>query len=64
MTLGPGTLAHVYPAGLEVELGLDHRVAPGEQRALDGRAVELGLDGPLPVPSTGGRSGGHISGQN
>ena len=64
MTLGPGTLAHVDPAGLEVELWLDGGVTGGEERTLDGGTVELGLDGSLPVAPAGGRLHRNIPGQH
>ena len=64
MTLSPGTLAHIDPAGLEVELRLDGGVTGGEERTLDGRAVELRLDASLPVTTTGGRLDWNISGQD
>ena len=41
VALSTGTLTHVDPAGLEVELGRDSCVAGREEGALDGGAVEL-----------------------
>ena len=64
MTLSAWTLTHVDPAGLEVELRLDGGVTGGEERTLDGRAVELRLDASLPVTSAGGRLHWNISGQD
>ena len=64
MTLGPGTLAHVDPAGLEVELWLDGGVTGGEERTLDGGTVELRLDGSLPVAPAGGRLDVDVPGQD
>ena len=64
MTLSAGTLTHVDPAGLEVELGRDGGVAGREEGALDGGAVELRLDASLPVTPAGGRLHWDISGQD
>ena len=64
MTLGAGTLTHVDPAGLEVELGRDGGVAGREEGALDGGAVELRLDASLPVTPAGGGLDWDIPGQD
>ena len=64
VALSPGTLTHVDPAGLEVELGRDGGVAGREEGALDGGAVELRLDASLPVTPAGGRLDRNIPGQD
>ena len=64
VTLSPGTLAHVNPAGLEVELWRDGCVALGEERTLDSGAVQLGLDGSLPVSAARRRPSRDVPGQD
>ena len=39
VALSARTLAHIYPAGLEIEVRLDPGVAGAEHRGLDRRAV-------------------------
>lgn len=58
------TLAHIYPAGGEVEVGVDLGVAPSEQRRLDCRAVFAGPDVGVPVLFAGRRPGRDIPGQD
>ena len=60
MALRARTLAHVYPAGLEVKVRLDPRVTGGEQRRLDGGAVPVRPDVAVPVLPAGRRRGGHV----
>ena len=64
VTLSAGTLTHVDPAGLEVELGRDGGVAGREEGALDGGAVELRLDASLPVTPAGGGLDRNVPGQD
>ena len=64
MALLAGTLTHINPAGLEIELWPHHRVARREDGRVDGRAVLDGADVGLPVLLARRLPGWHVTWQN